>query len=118
MPYCLERLVFGMGYRVSEVCAILGCSNRYLHTVFIRDIGISPKRWMTLERMVVARRKLEAGKSPEEVSNELGFMSVHSFHRQFHRHHHTTPARFQRERRVFDPIGGYIPAFVLRRREK
>jgi AraC-like DNA-binding protein len=113
--HCLERLVFRKGYRVSEVCAALGCSNRYLHTVFNRDIGMPPKRWMNLERMVVARRKLEGGKTPEEVSNDLGFMSVHTFHRQFHRYYHTTPGRFQRERRIFDPLGGYIPAFARRR---
>jgi AraC-like DNA-binding protein len=103
--YCLERLAFRKGYRVADVCAALGCSSRYLHTLFVRDIGLPPKHWMNLERMVVARRKLEGGKPPEAVARDLGFMSIHTFCRQFYKYHHTTPARFQSERRLFDPSG-------------
>ena len=103
MNHCLERLAFRKGYRVADVCGALGCSNRYLHTLFVRDIGLPPKHWMKLERMVVARRKLEGGKSPEEVGRDLGFMSVHTFSRQFQRFYDTTPARFLAARRLFDP---------------
>lgn len=49
----------------------------------MRDIGLAPKHWMKLERMVVARRKLAGGQSPEEVASDLGFMSAPSFARQF-----------------------------------
>lgn len=81
----------------------MGCSNRYLHTLFIRDIGLPPKQWMNLERMVVARRKLEGGKSPDEVSRDLGFMSAVTFSRQFLKYYQTTPAQFVKDRQVFDP---------------
>ncbi len=101
--HCLERLAFCKAYRVAEVCNALGCSNRYLHTLFTRDIGLPPKQWMNLERMVVARRKLEGGKSPAEVARDLGFMSALTFCRQFQRFHYMTPARFQSNRRIFDP---------------
>jgi len=104
--HCLERLAFRKGYRVADVCRALGCSNRYLHILFVRDIGLPPKHWMKLERMVVARRKLEGGKSPEEVARDLGFMSLHTFSRQFYLYYQTTPDRFQRDRQVFDPSKG------------
>ncbi len=91
---------------MADVCTALGCSSRYLHTLFVRDIGLPPKNWMKLERMVVARRKLEGGKSPEEVARDLGFMSVQTFSRQFHKYYQTTPAEFQSDRRIFDPSGG------------
>ncbi len=103
VSHCLERLAYRKGYRVADVCATLGCSIRYLHTLFVRDIGLPPKHWMKLERMVVARRKLEGGKSPEEVSTELGFMSIHTFNRQFLQFYQTTPAKFQSDRILFDP---------------
>lgn len=103
VTHCLERLAFRKGYRVADVCSSLGCSSRYLHTLFMRDIGLPPKHWMKLERMVVARRKLEGGKSPDQVSRDLGFMSVHTFNRQFQQFYQTTPARFQEARRLFDP---------------
>jgi methylphosphotriester-DNA--protein-cysteine methyltransferase len=62
---------------------------------------------MKLERMVVARRKLEGGKSPEDVARDLGFMSIHTFCRQFLRFYHTTPEMFQRDRKTFDLyVGG------------
>lgn len=100
VSYCLERLSYEKGYRVSDVCAALGCSSRYLHTLFVRDIGLPPKRWMKLERMVVAKRKLEGGKSPEMVARELGFMSVHTFSRQFVVCYGITPDRLQQQRKI------------------
>lgn len=104
--HCLERLAYRKGYRVADVCTTLGCSSRYLHAMFVRDLGLPPKHWMKLERMVVARRKLEGGKSPEEVSSELGFMSIHTFCRQFREYYQTTPAKFQNDRQIFDPEKG------------
>lgn len=101
--HCLERLAYRKAYVVAEVCGTLGCSSRYLHTLFVRDIGLPPKHWMNLERMVVARRKLDGGKSPEEVARDLGFLSVQTFSRQFRRHHQITPGKFQSARRIFDP---------------
>ncbi len=59
---------------------------------------------MNLERMVVARRKLEGGKDPEDISKELGFMSINSFYRQFLKFYQTTPVQFQNQLRIFDPI--------------
>jgi len=80
---CLERLAVRFGYRVGELCAELRCSERYLRTVFIRDIGLPPKEWMRQERMVVARRMLQGGKDPAVVAAELGFASVNNFRREF-----------------------------------
>jgi AraC-like DNA-binding protein len=102
LSHCLERLAYQQGYRVADVCGALGCSNRYLHTVFIRDVGLAPKHWMKLERMVVARRKLAAGKSPERVAADLGFMSVQAFARQFHEFYQVSPARYLVDRGILD----------------
>ncbi len=103
MNHCLERLAYRKAYRVADLCAALGCSSRYLHAMFVRDIGLPPKHWMKLERMVVARRKLEGGKAPEVVAREVGFMSAHTFYRQFQDFYQVTPAQFVRARQIFDP---------------
>jgi len=100
---CLERLVLSKSYRVFEVCATLGCSQRTFYSIFVRDIGLPPKTWMNYERMVVARRKLEGGKTIEQVARDLGFLSTDSFRRKFFRVHRVSPMRFVRERKVFDP---------------
>jgi AraC-like DNA-binding protein len=101
--YCLEKLALAKSYRVTEVCTALGCGERYLYSVFMRDIGLPPKTWMNLERMVVARRKLEGGKTVEQVAKDLGFMSVEAFRRKFYSVYRVSPVRFLRNRRVFDP---------------
>ena len=69
----------------------------------MRDIGLPPKTWMNLERMVVARRKLEGGKTVEQVAHDLGFMSVESFRRKFYKVYRVSPGRFLKSRRIFDP---------------
>jgi AraC-like DNA-binding protein len=48
--------------------------------------------------MVVARRKLAGGQSPEEVASDLGFMSAPSFARQFQEFYKISPARYQADR--------------------
>ena len=101
--YCLERLALSKCYRVADVCAALGCSQRYLHAAFLRDIGLPPKTWMNLERMVVARRMLDGGKSIEQVASDLGFMSLEAFRKRFYKMYRLSPGRYVRSRRIFDP---------------
>jgi methylphosphotriester-DNA--protein-cysteine methyltransferase len=69
-----------------------------LREVFLRDIGLPPKRWMRAERMVVAVRKLAAGSAPEEVARDLGFASTGSFRREFLGFYQMPPLEFQRQR--------------------
>lgn len=101
--HCLEKLAYQKHYRVADVCAELGCSQRCLYATFMRDIGLPPKTWMNLERMVVARRKLEGGEPVGQVARDLGFLSAEAFRRKFLKVYRVSPGRFVRNRRVFDP---------------
>ena len=114
--YCLEKLALSKCYRVADVCATLGCSERYLYAAFMRDIGLPPKTWMNLERMVVARRMLEGGKPIEQVASDLGFMSLEAFRRRFYKVHKISPGRFVRSRRIFDPSNPIVPPYLPIRR--
>jgi len=71
--------------------------------MFMRDIGLPPKHWMSLERMVVARRKLEGGLTPHEVARDLGFLSLLTFRRQFHKFYQIYPEKFVKSGKFFDP---------------
>lgn len=95
--FCLQRLALKCGYRICEVCAELECNERYLYEVFTRDIGLAPKDWMRRERMVVARRMLTGGRTPDEVASCLGFSSQNNFRREFLMHYQVPPLRFQAE---------------------
>ena len=79
---CLHQLAMRHGYRIGQLCSELGCSERYLYSVFTRDIGLPPKLWMRLERMAVARRELIGGKSPAVVAENLGFSNANNFRRE------------------------------------
>lgn len=113
MTYCLEELALKHGYNVAGVCDALGCSERYLYAAFVRDIGLSPKTWMNLERMVVARRKLEGGKAVEEIADDLGFKSVEAFGRAFYHMFCVSPAHYLKSRIVFDPLKPMAPYWVI-----
>lgn len=96
---CLQLLVLRRGYRVGEISEELGCTERRLHDLFMRDLGIAPHRWMQLERMVTARRMLAAGLEIEDVAERLGFTNKDNFRREFKKHHHVLPATYQQHRR-------------------
>lgn len=95
---CLQRLALRFGYRVGELCAELCCSERYLRTVFLRDIGLSPKEWMRQERMVVARRLLDGGQDPAAAADHLGFASLNNFRREFQEVYGISPLRWGENR--------------------
>lgn len=101
--FCLEKLAYNKDYRVGDICEALGCSQRHLYSVFMRDIGLPPKQWLVLEKMVVARRKLEGGVSIRKVARDMGYNSVVSFSRRFEKMHGVSPGRFIKNRNWFDP---------------
>ena len=93
----LDTLALLHGYRVCELCRALGCSARYLHVVFVRDIGLPPKDWMRRERMVVARHLLQQGLEPAAVADHLGFTKPNNFRREFLNFYQVTPLDYQKK---------------------
>lgn len=70
---------------------------------------------MNLERMVVARRKLEGGKSIEETALDMGFKSLEAFSRAFFHMFRVSPARYVKSRIIFDPSKPLPPYWVIGR---
>lgn len=87
------------GYRVAEMCDRLDCSERYLHHVFVEDLGISPADWLQTERMVDARHRLREGATPAEVADKLGFSSTSSFGRLFKATYEISARSYQEQER-------------------
>ncbi len=90
----LEEISLRCGYRISEVCRELRCSERYLYEVAKRDIGLPPKVWMRQERMVRARNMVAGGVANQDVAEKLGFASTGSFRREFVTAHGVRPADY------------------------
>lgn len=93
----LEDLALKCGYRICELCMELECSQRYLHEVFSRDIGIPPKLWLRQERMAMAERLLREGLRPGEVGEKLGFAQGNGFRREFRQAYGIPPMDYARQ---------------------
>lgn len=105
--FCLRYISFQAGYRVKDICRLTECAERTLHKTFIRDIGLSPKEWLSAERMVIARRLLSCAISPHLVAEKLGFSNLTNFRREFIRVHGVLPAKFQKD--CITPLESYPP---------
>jgi AraC-like DNA-binding protein len=98
----LLALALRLGFRVGDLCRELGCSERYLRTVFVRDVGLPPKNWMRQERMVMARHMLQQGLAPEEVTEKLQFSTPNNFRREFQKFYRMSPMAYQNKWRHMD----------------
>ncbi len=95
----LEVLAHRSQYNINEICMALGCSQRHIYDVFVRDIGLAPQRWVDGLRMTVARKKLAEGDAITAVSDALGYSCVVAFTRRFGRTQGITPGEFKRRLR-------------------
>lgn len=84
--YCLEELAERCGFRVCQICHELGCSTAHFRNVFVRDTGVSPKRWLDELRLNRTRESLEAGAATWEVALRLGFSCHASLRRALGRY--------------------------------
>lgn len=99
---CLVELAERCGFRVSQICYELGCSPAHFRSVFVRDTGLAPKRWLEELRVKKARESLVAGAASGEVALRLGFSCHASLRRSLAQH---LPELFLREK-------GAIPTAV------
>lgn len=90
----LQGVAFQNGFRVCGMSTTLGCSDRYLYNVFVRDVGLPPKLWLAQIRMVEARLRLRSGAGPDRIAMELGFSTLGSFRREFIRCYGLSPVRY------------------------
>lgn len=79
------------------VAAALHVSPNYLHTVFLREIGVTPLAYVTDKRVRRAKRLIAAGeKSMLEIALETGFCSQSHFNKVFREATGFTPAAYRR----------------------
>lgn len=83
---CLAELAERCGFRVCQICHELGCSTAHFRKVFVRDAGVSPKRWLDELRLNRTRESLEEGATTWEVALRLGFSCHASLRRALGRY--------------------------------
>ena len=68
---------------IDEVCERLYITKRYLHYLFKSNLGITPKKYITEKRLLIARREIRSGKSLTEAYRAAGFTDYTSFYRNY-----------------------------------
>ncbi|MBE6702801.1 MAG: helix-turn-helix transcriptional regulator [Ruminococcaceae bacterium] len=82
---------------LKTVAAALHVSPNYLHSVFLREVGVTPFAYVTDKRVRRAKRLIAAGeKSMLEIAMETGFCSQSHFNKVFREATGQTPAAYRR----------------------
>jgi transcriptional regulator GlxA family with amidase domain len=93
--WALERLRAPL--TVAEMARHAGCSDRTFARRFRAETGTTPLQWLLGERVLLARRLLEATDLPvEDVADEAGFGTAASLRGHFRRATATTPLAYRR----------------------
>lgn len=83
----------------SELSHAVGLSVSQLNRLFLRDLGISPKKYLERRRLRSAVLLLQQHRrSAKETAYELGFRSLPHFSAWFHRQQGVSPRAFQKGR--------------------
>jgi transcriptional regulator GlxA family with amidase domain len=93
--WALERLRAPL--TVAEMARHAGCSDRTFARRFRAETGTTPLQWLLGQRVLHARRLLEATDLPvEDVADEAGFGTAASLRSHFRRSTATTPLAYRR----------------------
>ncbi len=89
-----RELAADVAYKAANLADLYGITLRQMERLFERDLGLSPKIWLTQQRMIAARHLLLEGNSLKEVSYILHYKQVSHFCREFKRCYEMSPSEF------------------------
>lgn len=91
---------FGYDIGVREIARNAGIDRTYLYRIFRRQVGQSPKEYLTSFRLRTAAGMLaETELSVTEIALSCGFKEVSLFDRHFGAAYHCTPMQYRRSRK-------------------
>ena len=79
----------GDNVQVADIAKQLGCTRGHLHTVFRRDIGMSPSEYI---------QRLKEDASVTDIAYDMGFASSQHFARTFRKYLGLTPTDYRKQR--------------------
>ena len=83
---------------LDELCAHLYLSRAYLHRLFRSSMGISPMRYITDKRLLLAQSRLRLGEKPTQVCSACGFGDYSAFYRAYRAYFGHSPAEERNSR--------------------
>jgi transcriptional regulator GlxA family with amidase domain len=82
-------------YRVSELAAQCGITERQLRRYFLLKFRCSPHAWLSGRRIELVRPLLDSGKLIKEMAAVAGFSQASNFSRQFKRYYQNPPSKLR-----------------------
>ncbi len=99
----------GGDHRLAAMSARAGFSERHLTRVFVRDLGMTPARWVEQVRVEAARDLLETSDATlETIARQAGLGSAETLRRCFTRAVGVTPHAYRQRLRA--PAAEQAPA--------
>ena len=89
-----RELAADVAYKAANLADLYGITSRQMERLFERDLGLSPKSWLTQQRMIAARHLLLEGNSIKEISYMLHYKQVSHFCFDFKRCYEMSPSEF------------------------
>ncbi len=83
---------------VDQICAHFSISRSSLQNLFKNNLYVSPKHYINEEKLSLSRVLIKKGEQTiSEISNQLGFTSIHYFSRKFTRRFGIAPSEYARK---------------------
>lgn len=103
---------FACRFQARRLPVLMGVGRQTLERLFQQKLGVSPQRWLNLERMVLAQHYMRyPGSRVKEVAKVLCYRSSEHFSRSFRKCYGESPKHFRDRRSLL--IGAKDHAFQL-----
>lgn len=77
---------------IDEICERPYITKSHLHHLFIRNLGVTPKRYINSKRLLMAQGLMRAGVSATEAAQMVGFEDYATFFRNYKKHFGCSPS--------------------------
>ena len=92
----ISKHLFDEGFKIGSLASLLGCSVAMISRDFSRDLGVSPRKYLTMARLETASRLLrDSGLSIADIAQLVGYSDSPAFRVAFKRWLGLCPSRFR-----------------------
>lgn len=81
---------------VRDMAAAANLERSYFSRLFRQQLGVSPQRWLVMEKLTEAARLLLEGKTVSETAACVGYEDAKAFSRAFSQHMKTAPSVYHK----------------------
>jgi len=68
---------------LGDLCEELYISESYLYQLFVKYMGISPKKYIVTKQLLWAQRRIRGGEKPTDIFGACGFANYSTFYRAY-----------------------------------